>query len=80
MRPAKRPRQQRNQVWPHQEWADGMRNNPGADYQLTDEPTKYAAALAHRIREGLIAAYAPKGTFDAVARDGHVYGKFLEEA
>jgi hypothetical protein len=76
MKPAQRPPKQTYNKWPHQKWAQTMRNNPGADYQLTDDKTKYAGRLAYQIREGYIAVYAPRGTFDAVARDGHVYGRF----
>ena len=79
MKPQEPPAKKTNNVHPHQEWADGMRVQPGREFCLNDDtPLGYdaAARLAYHINKGILAAYRPKGAFTATARRGYVYGRY----
>ena len=79
MKPQEPPAKKTNNVHPHQEWADGMRAQPGREFCLNDDtPLGYdaAARLAYHINKGILAAYRPKGAFTATARRGYVYGRY----
>lgn len=55
-----------------------MRERPGEWAQFPSQPTPRAAYnLADNIRRGRLVAFAPAGTFEAIARKHSVWARFM---
>ena len=64
--------------YPHAEWAALLREKPNTWAKLLDcETSGQAANLVTQIRNGLIKAYSPKGTFEAAIRKASTYARYI---
>lgn len=67
--------------YPHEAWAKMMDRSPGVWYSLIQggkAQDGLMRVMAHRIRTGELKAYAPAGTYDAVWRQGVLWGQRIE--